>query len=155
MKIRKCFVANSSSSSFVCDVCGEQTEAYMDASPSDFDMVYCVNGHVICNEHLIDTLTEEEEAEYEYEVPERICPICQFQVLGQNDCAAYLLETREVPRATVFEEIKKVNKRRKKLYNFEYIKYVTDKFELTEDMLLAEIKEKYQTYSNFASRNNN
>lgn len=50
MKIRNGFVSNSSSSSFTCDVCGT-TESGMDASPSDFDMSSCVNGHTFCNDH--------------------------------------------------------------------------------------------------------
>ena len=44
MKIRKGFVSNSSSSSFVCSICGE-IESGMDACLSDFDMIQCVNGH--------------------------------------------------------------------------------------------------------------
>ena len=44
MKIRKGFVSNSSSSSFVCDICGD-TEVGYDQGLSDFDMVECVNGH--------------------------------------------------------------------------------------------------------------
>jgi hypothetical protein len=50
MKIRNGFVSNSSSSSFVCDVCGE-TESGMDASAHDFDMETCSNGHTFCNDH--------------------------------------------------------------------------------------------------------
>jgi hypothetical protein len=50
MKIRNGFVSNSSSSSFTCDVCGT-TESGMDASPGDFDMSNCVNGHTFCNDH--------------------------------------------------------------------------------------------------------
>ena len=50
MKIRSGFVSNSSSSSFVCDVCGT-SESGMDASASDFDMACCENGHTFCNCH--------------------------------------------------------------------------------------------------------
>jgi hypothetical protein len=50
MKIRNGFVSNSSSSSFICDVCGD-VESGMDMSASDFDMVECVNGHCFCNDH--------------------------------------------------------------------------------------------------------
>lgn len=44
MKIRSGFVSNSSSSSFLCSVCG-QIESSMDASPDDFGMKTCVNDH--------------------------------------------------------------------------------------------------------------
>ena len=50
MKIRNGFVSNSSSSSFVCDVCGS-TESGMDASPHDFDMETCCGGHTFCMDH--------------------------------------------------------------------------------------------------------
>lgn len=53
MKIRNGFVSNSSSSSFVCDVCGS-AESGMDACASDFDMSNCCNGHTFCNSHAGD-----------------------------------------------------------------------------------------------------
>jgi hypothetical protein len=43
------FVSNSSSSSFVCGVCGE-IETGMDMSASEFDMTECVNGHCFHND---------------------------------------------------------------------------------------------------------
>lgn len=154
MKIRKSFVANSSSSSFICEVCGETGEG-RDASPSDFDMTYCVNGHVLCNEHLLDDLTDDEQNSFEedYEVAERICPICQFQVLSQPDIVPYLVETRGIPKAEVFEKVKEMNKRRKKLYDYEYINYVKEKFNLNEDILLDELKTKFKNYTEFSTRN--
>ncbi len=50
MKIRRGFVSNSSSSSFVCDVCGENCSG-MDMGLSDAEMFECVVGHVICDGH--------------------------------------------------------------------------------------------------------
>ena len=50
MKIRNGFVSNSSSSSFVCNVCGN-VESGMDASASDLGMPECVNGHIFCDGH--------------------------------------------------------------------------------------------------------
>jgi len=44
MKVRTGFVSNSSTSSFICDICGE-VEAGYDLSLSDVDMHQCVNGH--------------------------------------------------------------------------------------------------------------
>lgn len=52
MKKRSGFVANSSSSSYICDVCGE-TKAGMDMSLSDAYMLQCVNGHIFCEDHAI------------------------------------------------------------------------------------------------------
>jgi len=52
MKIRNGFVSNSSSSSFVCDVCGETFSA-MYLCLSEADMFKCENGHTICNSHKL------------------------------------------------------------------------------------------------------
>jgi hypothetical protein len=50
MKIRNGFVSNSSSSSFICDVCNT-CESGMDASAEDFGMAICENGHTFCEKH--------------------------------------------------------------------------------------------------------
>ena len=155
MKIRSSFVANSSSSSFICEICGELGEG-TNASPSDFDMTYCENGHVICLEHLLDDVEQNEddvEQNEDYEVSESVCPICQFQAMSHSDGVPYLIETRGITKKEVFDKIKEINKCRKKLYDQEYVKYVFDKFELTEDIFLAELKSKFKTYSDFTHRN--
>lgn len=51
MKIRNGFVSNSSSSSFICQVCGNETSG-MDMSLSDAEMFQCVNNHTVCRDHL-------------------------------------------------------------------------------------------------------
>ena len=51
MKIKNKFVSNSSTSSFVCDVCGN-TEAGRDCGPGDFNMAECENGHIFCFDHI-------------------------------------------------------------------------------------------------------
>jgi hypothetical protein len=50
MKTRSGFVSNSSSSSFTCNVCGEN-QSGMDLSRSDCDMFECEHGHTVCNTH--------------------------------------------------------------------------------------------------------
>lgn len=62
MKRRTGFVSNSSSSSFICDVCGEEVSG-MDLSMEDACMYNCENGHIICGDHIIgdiESLTIEE-----------------------------------------------------------------------------------------------
>ena len=53
MKVRKGFVSNSSSSSFVCDVCGEDVSGW-DMTLSEAEMYECGNGHYVCDHHLED-----------------------------------------------------------------------------------------------------
>ncbi len=53
MKIRTSFVSNSSSSSFVCEICGT-TEGGWDLSYSEAGFVYCGNGHEICDSHILN-----------------------------------------------------------------------------------------------------
>jgi hypothetical protein len=51
MKVRKSFVTNSSSSSFICDSCGHD-ESGWDMCLSEANMVECENGHTICEDHM-------------------------------------------------------------------------------------------------------
>ena len=50
MKIRKGFVSNSSTTSFTCDVCGEEVSG-QDMSASEAEMIECAGGHVYCEHH--------------------------------------------------------------------------------------------------------
>lgn len=143
MKIRKSFVANSSSSSFICEICGDGDVYHDSCSLGDIGMCRCVNEHLICQEHLLH------DVESDYEVPESACPICSMICYSIPEMSTYLLKEYKIPRDEVFAVIKEANKRRKKLYNEEYIKYVFDKFELTEDKMLAILKEKFKSYDEF------
>ena len=53
MKIRKGFVSNSSSSSFICEVCGSAESGY-DMSTRDAGFYRCVSGHEFCESHLVE-----------------------------------------------------------------------------------------------------
>lgn len=152
MKIRNGFVSNSSSSSFICEICNH-TESGYDQSLSELGFVECVNEHIFCEEHLLEYNEELETQESEeMYYPEYRCPICQFMEYSKPELAAYLLEKYSITRSCVFDEIKKVNRRRKKLYDYEYIEYVFKQFNLTDDMVLKELKETFGTYSNFLER---
>ena len=186
MKYRKCHVTNSSSSSFVCDICG-RVESGWDMGLSEAGMYECVNGHTFCwdeslkvsKEDLIKIILEEgwnkktyynsddkviteEELNYMeiedliyvipngyYGVPECFCPICNFIEYSESDLSKYLLKEYGISRDEVFAEIKKYNKRRKKLYENEYITYVCKKFDLNPTEIVASWKDKFGTYAKF------
>ena len=86
---------------------------------------------------------------YNFDVPECMCPICQFIEYSEYDLSAYLLKTYNVSRDEVFTEVKKFNKRRKKLYENEYITYVCQKFDLNPTEIVAGWKDQFGTYSEF------
>lgn len=197
MKLRKGFVSNSSSSSFVCDVCG-YTESGWDMSLEEAEMYECENGHTFCEGHII-TPTKEQLIEYakrilndeeisavnfsewldnknynsiedvnslsdiedlskecglgeagRYGLPECFCPLCNFEELSQADAREYLYITTGISPSIVFEEIKKINKRRKKLRDSEYVSYVLQKQNKNETELLQEIDERFNhSYKKF------
>ena len=57
MKIRNGYVSNSSSSSFVCDICRAEYSG-MDACLDDAGMYSCENGHIICEDHIDSEVLE-------------------------------------------------------------------------------------------------
>ena len=73
MKIRNGFVSNSSSSSFVCDICGRAEGGY-DLSISDIDMYQCVNGHTVCSDEapLVEEFQKEMNLNYILDVIVRV-----------------------------------------------------------------------------------
>lgn len=186
MKIRTDFVTNSSSSSFVCEICG-RSETGWDMSLSECEMVECVNDHIFCEDEIfsvpkeklieiilafekehagwLDELHTSEDLEKmedddllyvyfdvddaRYEMPEECCPICQFIEYSEYDLSAYLLKEYKIPRDEVFAEVKKLNKRRRKLYENEYITYVCKKFDLNPAEIVAGWKERFNTYRAF------
>ena len=195
MKIRTGFVSNSSSSSFVCEICG-RSEAGYDMGIEEAEMYECVNGHTFCISEAVEDITgynseatveekiaiileyhkkdliyfkiksgeiseEEIESYYEqimedlesedmYEVDEKYCPICQMLEMSNNDVYLYLENKTKITRAEAFAAIKNENRRRKKLYDNEYIRYVCDKIGKSSDEVADEIREKFSTYKEFA-----
>ena len=91
MKSRRGFISNSSTTSFICDVCGENYSE-RDASLADAQMFECKNGHTVCDRHMVN---EEKFAESEntdtYQVDIEYCPLCQMTMIEGNDLRKYLL----------------------------------------------------------------
>ena len=57
MKRRTGFVSNSSSSSFICDICGEEASGW-DLDMEDAEMRQCANGHTFCTSHMMRTFDD-------------------------------------------------------------------------------------------------
>jgi hypothetical protein len=118
MKVRLGFVSNSSSSSFICSVCGE-VESGMDASLSDFGMFECKNGHTVCESHLskedkekFDKMREEveegdEDEEFDvYSVDPKLCPVCKLEELPDDLMLQFVLKSHNSSKGEVLEEIR-------------------------------------------------
>jgi hypothetical protein len=176
LKYRKDFVTNSSSSSFVCDICGCSESGY-DMSMSEAGMYECVNGHTICESEILlevdykeviqsllregetfdfDNISNDElediamnEFEYRYNVPEKYCPICMMIQYSEYDMARYLQIISNITKESVFQEVKKLNKRRKKLYDSEYIEYVCKQVNTSTENLIQEIRQRFASYMDF------
>jgi len=178
MKLRTMFVSNSSSSSFVCDICNETFNGY-DGDYGDIKEVTCEGGHSFCDEHIsekdieryiknrleasdigkdekemLEEAKEENSLEtmmdyYSYELPFELCPICNFKIISDLDLVDYLIKTTGISKIEVFDEIKKENKRRKKIHLFEYIEYTCKKLSTTKTLISKGILEKFKDYEDF------
>lgn len=194
-KIRNGFVSNSSSSSFVCDLCGYETSGW-DMCLSEAEMFECENGHTLCDEHMLqptqewlneyvykikesrrisdkefnewveeqqidlNNVTKDDIREldhefgygdaFRYNIPECLCPLCNFEELCMEDAMDYLLKTTSYTTSEVFEYIKSINKRRKKVRPNEYVEYVCGKLKINTTQLLTEIENRFNgSYKEF------
>jgi len=87
MKIRKGFVSNSSSSSFICDICGGSEGGY-DVCLSDVDMICCESGHIFHTSCLKSYDGSDKTNEYG-DLSDEICPICNLKKLDASDIIAF------------------------------------------------------------------
>ena len=100
MKVRTGFVSNSSSSSFICSVCGH-TESGWDMSIDEANMCECVNNHVLCTDHIPDLIDTPA-----YELPAEHCPCCKFAYLDKDDMTTYLLKINNTTREELAKKIR-------------------------------------------------
>jgi hypothetical protein len=149
MKIRKGFVSNSSTSSFTCDVCGA-TESGFDASVADVGFGICENGHYHCGcEVSMNDDCMKNDEDYGQAIKEECCPICIFDMSSKVDMKRYLYKEYKTEESEVLADVKSKNKRRRRIYDIDYVNYVYKKFNLQETDILNTLKETYKTYSEF------
>ena len=99
MKIRTGFVSNSSSSSFVCEVCGHEACGY-DMGLRDCDMCQCTQEHIMCTEHLT------KEDFIGGEVKEESCPVCGLKELSNMTILCYLFAKHKWSHKEIENEIR-------------------------------------------------
>ncbi len=125
MKVRNGFVSNSSTSSFICDICGEVESGY-DMSPEEAGMFACEKGHYIhhkCIEnmdkakqynevYIKDFLKElrdhQETDDYDSsEMDKKYCPICQKVFINDSDLLEYIVKKNNIDITDIRKEIRK------------------------------------------------
>jgi hypothetical protein len=86
--------------------------------------------------------------DFVYELPECCCPICTFKVYSESDMKRFMKKKYGTSEEDAFAEVKALNKRRKKLYDTEYVTYVCKTENTTVDAEFDEMQ-KFGVYSKF------
>lgn len=155
MKKRLGFVSNSSSSSFVCDICGDAYEVStedMEFPPSEF---ICENGHSFCSSHVNIDIEKEfikllenkysiilEDRDDIYDkyyddlwnfkesLPEKYCPLCNIENISNKDLIFYLNTKYNIDKDKILEELKTSFSNINEIYNDEKMKVHLRKLKL-------------------------
>jgi predicted acetyltransferase len=175
MKIRNGFVSNSSSSSFLCVICGEVNSGY-DLVLKDAYMTQCENGHIFCNRHTINEteITKEmllefiEDKELSYynndetiesfmenvqeNYPSYLCPVCTFKEITEEDLKSYIKKEFGISELFVLEKLKEKNvikKVSKKIETIDYNNFCCELNNITKQDLKIKISKKFKSFENF------
>ena len=118
MKYKKGFVTNSSTTVYICDVCGNDV-AGMDISLSDAEMFICTKGHTFCEDHKVtpkepsepactgnEDIDEDDEYDDRYETDPKFCPVCQLEVLTTGDEVVLLRKMVKMTHHEILAQVK-------------------------------------------------
>lgn len=108
MKTRKDFVTNSSSTCYICEICGELEEAYDRESLSR-----CENGHTFDTDCLHGFLRTKYPKEWENDdvemfddkLKEKYCPICTLAQINDDVVLDYLMYKFKLDINDIHKEI--------------------------------------------------
>jgi hypothetical protein len=113
MKKKIGFISNSSSSSYVCNVCGDIREGY---DEKEVGMIECHHGHFFCDTEkikrvkrsLCDVSKNQDDDKYEIKRKDncKICPICQMRTFGDDLLFKALLKFTNFTKAETTKCIK-------------------------------------------------
>jgi hypothetical protein len=119
MKIRNGFVSNSSTSSFLCNICNRLETEYEMAC--DANMYKCVHGHTFCFEHTLNRSECDKDYRESGEVSKKNCPLCQMEEMEDKHIVEYFMKNLELSKKDLIKMISTQFESYK-----EFIKYLKD-----------------------------
>ena len=160
MKTRSGFVSNSSSTSFTCDVCGEDVSG-MDLCLSESGMCQCWNGHTFCENHQVgqvEELTTEKQRQVLINKAQS-AKLSSYWTVERRD--EEVQKMKDLPDEDVedafndFTSDHGVNPEYcpicmfKKPYVPDLFKYLVKKYATPDEVIMAEVKDEFKTYIEF------
>ena len=154
MKFRNGFVSNSSSSSYICDTCGQDYIGY-DIELSDINMNICCNGHTFCDEHITNCLKIGDKFNTEYGLYEVITINKEKDIYNIKMESGKIIETPfsdiEFERSELPEQLCPFcNLKDITLANM--VKYLQSKVKMDKHEIINEIQSKCDTYYKFIEK---
>lgn len=99
MKKRYGFVANSSSTSFYCDICNSYQEYIAGYQ--------CPRDHVVCHGHTKDGIDViDDVGDGVYSIQEKDCPICNMDIITKEDLDKYMKRQYNLTTESLKREIR-------------------------------------------------